>query len=115
MPLIASTLGARIDIAGPDGSREIPATQFLISVMTTDLAADEIVRTVRFPTLRAGERHAFEAFSRRHGDFAIAACAVTAEFAGSTFAGLRIGLGGVADLPLVLQDLAPGSFTSPAT
>jgi aerobic carbon-monoxide dehydrogenase medium subunit len=108
MPLIASTLGARIDIAGPDGSREIPATQFLISVMTTDLAADEIVRTVRFPTLRAGERRAFEAFSRRHGDFAIAACAVTAEFAGSTFSGLRIGLGGVADVPLVLEELAAG-------
>ena len=108
MPLIASTLGARIDIAGPDGSREIPATQFLTSVMTTDLAADEIVRTVRFPALRAGERHAFEAYSRRHGDFAIASCAVTAEFAGSKFSGLRIGLGGVADVPLVLEELAAG-------
>ena len=106
MPLIASTLGARIDIVGPDGSREIPATQFMIAVMTTDLAADEIVRTVRFPTVRPGERHAFEAFSRRHGDFAIAACAVTAEFAGSKFSGLRIGLGGVADVPLVLDELA---------
>jgi carbon-monoxide dehydrogenase medium subunit len=113
MPLIASTLGARIDIVVADGSREVSAAQFLISVMTTDLAADEIIRTVRFPTVRPGERHAFEAFSRRHGDFAIAACAVTAVLAGGKFSGLRIGVGGVADVPLALDELA-ASFVGEA-
>jgi carbon-monoxide dehydrogenase medium subunit len=108
MPLIASTLGARIDIVGPGGSREVPAVEFLIAVMTTDLAADEIIRAVRFPVALAGERHAFEAFSRRHGDFAIAACAVTAVLEGARLTGLRIGLGGVADVPLVLEELAAG-------
>ncbi|MGF6612681.1 carbon-monoxide dehydrogenase medium subunit [Paraburkholderia sp. WSM4175] len=108
LPLLASTLGARIEIVGPAGSREVPAAQFLIAVMTTDLAVDEIIRTVRFPTALPGERHAFEAFSRRHGDFAIAACAVTAVLAGDRFASLRIGVGGVADVPLVLDGLAAG-------
>jgi carbon-monoxide dehydrogenase medium subunit len=106
LPLIASTLGARIEIVGPDGSREVPAAQFLIAVMTTDLAAEEIIHAVRFPTAMPGERHAFEAFSRRHGDFAIAACAVTTVLAGGKFASLRIGVGGVADVPLALGDLA---------
>ncbi|MBB5459944.1 xanthine dehydrogenase family protein subunit M [Paraburkholderia sp. Cpub6] len=108
LPLIASTLGARIEIVGPAGSRQVSAAQFLIAVMTTDLAVDEIIRTVRFPTALSGERHAFEAFSRRHGDFAIAACAVTAVLADDRFASLRIGVGGVADVPLVLDDLAAG-------
>ncbi|CAB3802870.1 FAD binding domain-containing protein [Paraburkholderia fynbosensis] len=108
LPLIASTLGARIEIVGPAGSREVSASQFLIAVMTTDLAVDEIIRTVRVPTALPGERHAFEAFSRRHGDFAIAACAVTAVLVGDRFASLRIGVGGVADVPLVLDDLAAG-------
>ena len=106
LPLIASTLGARIEIVGPDGTREVPAAQFLIAVMTTDLAAEEIIRAVRFPLAAPLERHAFEIFSRRHGDFALAACAVTAEFAGGKFSGLRIGVGGVADVPLVLDELA---------
>jgi carbon-monoxide dehydrogenase medium subunit len=108
LPLIASTLGARIEIVGPAGSREVPAAQFLVAVMTTDLAAEEIIRAVRFPTALPGERHAFEAFSRRHGDFAIVACAVTAVPAGDRLASLRIGVGGVADVPLVLDGLAAG-------
>ncbi|HYS65931.1 MAG TPA: xanthine dehydrogenase family protein subunit M [Paraburkholderia sp.] len=101
MPLIASTLGARIEIAGPDGTREVPAAQFLIAVMTTDLAVEEIIRAVRFPVVLPRERHAFEAFSRRHGDFAIAACAVTAVLDANRFSRLRIGVGGVGDVPLV--------------
>jgi carbon-monoxide dehydrogenase medium subunit len=108
LPLVASTLGARIEIVGPDGSREVSAAQFLIAVMTTDLAAEEIIRAVCFPTAAPGERHAFEIFSRRHGDFAIAACAVTAGLADDRFASLRIGVGGVADAPLVLDDVAAG-------
>jgi carbon-monoxide dehydrogenase medium subunit len=108
MPLIASTLGARIEIVGPDGSRELPASQFLIAVMTTDLAAEEIIRAVRFPAALPGERHAFEAFSRRHGDFAIAACAVTTVLTEGKFSSLRIGVGGVADVPIVLDELATG-------
>jgi carbon-monoxide dehydrogenase medium subunit len=108
LPLIASTLGARIEIIGPEGSREVPAAQFLIAVMTTDLATEEIIRAVRFPTAAPLERHAFEVFSRRHGDFAIAACAVTTVLAGDRFSSLRIGVGGVADVPLILGDVAAG-------
>ncbi len=114
LPLIASTLGAGIEIVGPAGSREVPASEFLIAVMTTDLAAEEIIRTVRFPVARPGERHAFEIFSRRHGDFAIAACALTAMLEDHKFSGLRIGLGGVADAPLVLDSLAAGFVGAPA-
>jgi carbon-monoxide dehydrogenase medium subunit len=113
MPLIASTLGASIEIVGPAGSREVPANEFLIAVMTTDLAAEEIIRAVRFPVAPPGERHAFEIFSRRHGDFAIAACALTAMLHGSRFSSLRIGLGGVADAPVVLDELAAGFVGAP--
>jgi carbon-monoxide dehydrogenase medium subunit len=106
LPLIACTLGARIEVMGPDGSREIPAAEFLVSVMTTALEPEEIIRAVQFPCRRPFEGQAFELFSRRHGDFAIASCAVTVMLAGDTFAHLRIGLGGVGDVPLVLDDVA---------
>jgi carbon-monoxide dehydrogenase medium subunit len=106
LPLIASTLDARIEMVGPDGSREMSAGEFLLSVMTTALEPEEIIRLVRFPCKRPFEGQAFELFSRRHGDFAIASCAVSVVLAGDTFACLRIGLGGVGDAPVVLNDLA---------
>jgi carbon-monoxide dehydrogenase medium subunit len=118
MPLVASTLGARIEIAGPDGTREVPAADFLVSVMTTDLAAEEIIRAVRFPAALPRERHAFEAFSRRHGDFAIAACAVTAVLDDNRFTRLRIGVGGVADVPVLMEGVAAafvGATADPQT
>jgi carbon-monoxide dehydrogenase medium subunit len=74
--------------------------------MTTDLAVEEIICAVHFPVARPDERHAFELFSRRHGDFAIAACALSVVLEGNRFSSLRIGLGGVADAPLVLSELA---------
>jgi carbon-monoxide dehydrogenase medium subunit len=106
LPLVASALDARIEVLGPDGIREIPAAEFLVSVMTTALEPEEIIQFVRFPCRRPFEGHAFELFSRRHGDFAIASCAVSVVLAGDTFAHLRIGLGGIGDVPLVLDDLA---------
>ncbi|CAB3781332.1 FAD binding domain-containing protein [Pararobbsia alpina] len=106
LPLVACALDARIEVLGPDGIREIPAAEFLVSVMTTALEPDEIIQLVRFPCRRKFEGHAFELFSRRHGDFAIASCAVSVVLAGDTFAHIRIGLGGIADVPLVLDDLA---------
>jgi aerobic carbon-monoxide dehydrogenase medium subunit len=106
MPLIARTLDARIEVAGPAGHREIAAADFVLAPMATALESDEIVTAVRFPCLRAGEGYGFELFSRRHGDFAIAACAVTAVVEAGCFAHLRIGIGGVADVPLSLESLA---------
>ena len=106
LPLIARTLDARVEVAGPGGTREIAAADFLLAAMTTALEADEIVTSVRFPCAWPGEGHGFEIFSRRHGDFAIAACAVSAIVDAGRFTHLRIGVGGVGDVPVSLDDVA---------
>jgi carbon-monoxide dehydrogenase medium subunit len=41
--------------------------------MTTSLAPDEILTEIRLPVMAPGTGYAVEEFSRRHGDFAIAA------------------------------------------
>ena len=55
---------------------------------------EELIEAVRFPCRRPGEGYAFREFARRHGDFAIVACAAVA---GQT--GTRLAVGGVADRP----------------
>jgi len=50
---------------------------------------------VRFPCRRDGQGFAFREFARRHGDFAIVACAAVANDKG-----VRLAIGGVADRPV---------------
>lgn len=106
LPLVAATLGAEIALAGPRGERRLAAAAFFVSLMTTALEPDEILVSVRFPKAAPGERHAYLHFSRRVGDFAIVAAAVTLLLEGNRVKQLRLGVGGVEDKPVVLAELA---------
>lgn len=101
LPLVAATLDAEIQAAGPRGGRRVRAREFFVSLMTTVLEPDEIVVSARFAKAQPGERHAYLQFSRRSGDFAIVAVACVVR--GKT---LTLGLGGVEDKPVVLEGLA---------
>jgi 2-furoyl-CoA dehydrogenase FAD binding subunit len=61
-------------------------------MMATGRADDELIESVSF--LAGTARCAFREVARRHGDFAIAACAAVA-----TPTGVRFAVGGVADVP----------------
>ncbi|WP_212523317.1 xanthine dehydrogenase family protein subunit M [Actibacterium sp. MT2.3-13A] len=100
LPLVAVTLGAEVVLRSAKGERSVPADEFVQSIMTVDLADDEIVTAVRFPQQLADEGSAFDLFSRRHGDFAIVSVALTLRLdpAGAICA-LRLGLGGVGPVP----------------
>src|SRR5262249_55385674 len=56
--------------------RTIPAAEFFTGPLTTVLRADEIVTELSLPFWPAGRRWAFEEFSRRQGDFALAGVAL---------------------------------------
>ena len=105
LPLIAVTLSAEIDIASSRGRRTVNAAKFFLSVMTTALEPDEIVVAIRFPVMRPGEGCAFRAFNRRIHDFAIVAVAATLTVEKARIAALRIGIGGVAPIPLAYGEL----------
>ena len=106
LPLVAVTLGAEIVVAGRRGERRVAAKDFFLSLMTTALEPDELIVSVRFPKKAGGERHAYRQFTRRRGDFAIAAAAVCLLLANSRVKRLRLGIGGVEDRPVVLDQLA---------
>jgi carbon-monoxide dehydrogenase medium subunit len=76
MPGIAVACDAEIAVTGRAGSRVIRADDFFIAPLTTALAADEIITEIRLPPWPAQRRWGFREFSRRRGDFAMAAAAV---------------------------------------
>jgi CO/xanthine dehydrogenase FAD-binding subunit len=75
IPMILQVLEGEVIARGPNGERTIPAVDLILDAMTTSLAEDEMLAEVRFPVMSNGTGFALEEFSRRHGDFAIAAVA----------------------------------------
>jgi len=76
MPGIAVTCDAEISVVGKSGAHVIQAADFFQGALTTALTSDEIIVSIRLPAWPAGRRWGFQEFSRRRGDFAMAAAAV---------------------------------------
>lgn len=109
---LALLLEARIDVNGPDGTREIAAVDFFEGALTTVLGADEMVTHVHLPDLPAGHGWGFHEVARRHGDFALAGAAVIVTRQGDTAGDVRIAMLGVGDTPLratAAEDILTGS------
>ncbi len=76
LPGIAVACDAEIEVVGPKGSRTIAAADFFVDSLTTALAADEMIVSMRLPAWKSGRCWAFEEFARRRGDFALAGVAL---------------------------------------
>ena len=72
MPMVLVLTGGSVVAEGPSGRRTIPAAEFFQFHMTTSRRADELVVEAHFPALPDGAGAAFDEFTRRHGDYAIA-------------------------------------------
>lgn len=94
IPLCLLALDGAIELSSRRGRRRVPAADFFTGMMSTARAEDELIEAVLIPEKQAGTGYAFREFSRRHGDFAIVACAaVVSERT------CRLAIGGVADKP----------------
>jgi 2-furoyl-CoA dehydrogenase FAD binding subunit len=94
MPLVLLALSGEIVLLSTRKRRRVAARDFFLGMMATDRDDDELIEAVEFPTSN-GNRCAFREVARRHGDFAIVACAAVA-----TDRGVRLAVGGVADTPV---------------
>jgi 2-furoyl-CoA dehydrogenase FAD binding subunit len=95
LPLCLLALGGEVTLSSKTAPRSVSADDFFQGVMSTARNDDELIEAVSFPCQRAGEGYAFREFARRHGDFAIVACAAVA-----TENTVRLAVGGVADRPV---------------
>jgi 2-furoyl-CoA dehydrogenase FAD binding subunit len=95
MPLALLALGGEVHLRTAGKRRRVAAEKFFTGMMSTARAADEMIEAVSFPAAGAA-RCAFREVARRHGDFAIVACAAVA-----SMQGVRFAVGGVADMAAV--------------
>jgi CO/xanthine dehydrogenase FAD-binding subunit len=112
LPALCVLLGAELKVRSPRGERTIPADGFFHGLMSTSLAADDVLVEIAIPALPAGTKWGFREFAQRHGDFAVAGAACTVGGGKSS-----IVVFGVTDAPIrcaeAEQELA-GKLDAPA-
>ncbi|HLJ01758.1 MAG TPA: FAD binding domain-containing protein [Bradyrhizobium sp.] len=96
LPLVLCALGGEVHLRSAKRRRRLAAKDFFVGMMATNRADDELIEAVSF--LASQRCCAFREVARRHGDFAIVACAAVA-----TEEGARLAIGGVADRPVTRE------------
>jgi 2-furoyl-CoA dehydrogenase FAD binding subunit len=96
IPLVLLALKGAIHLSSRQKQRRVPAVDFFTGIMSTARNDDELIEGIEAPCRTPGHGYAFREFGRRHGDFAIVACAAVAQADG-----VRLAIGGVADCPTV--------------
>jgi carbon-monoxide dehydrogenase medium subunit len=103
LPPALLALNASVELRSSKGIRNVPLTEFFRGYFETALAADEILSRVEIPALPEGACGAYIKHSISPEDLAIAGVAVVVVLDGNNPVSareLRIGLGGVAPVPL---------------
>jgi aerobic carbon-monoxide dehydrogenase medium subunit len=113
--LVLAALDGEVVAKSVRGARTIAARDFFKGIMTTALRDDELLIEARLPLLPAGTRCGFYEFSRRAGDFALAAAVGLYRLDGGKIAEPRLAIGGaevnprrIAQAERVLAGAAPG-------
>lgn len=107
MPLAALVLGARLKVRGPRGIRTLHLEEFFLGSYATALDPDEMVLEIHYP--RHPDHFSFLEVNRRHNDFAVVSVLAVGDLtADGRWEGLRIGLGGVDETPVLARQAMAG-------
>lgn len=79
LPLSLVALGGSVRLRGRRKARSVPASNFFLGMMSTVIVEGEMIEAVSFPVAASGTSYAFREIGRRHGDFAIVACAAVTD------------------------------------
>ncbi len=101
LPALAVAMQAEMGITSVTGERRVPASEFFVGLLTTDLGSDEMLVDITFPARRPLSGACFMEIARRRGDFAIAGVAALVSLDDERrCAEVRISLCGVGDTPV---------------
>ena len=101
LPAVVTAMGARMRIKSAGNEREVAAADFFVGLLTTDIAADEMLVEVLFPEPKPRTGVCFIEVARRRGDFALAGVAAILRLDEEGHcADLRLALCGVGETPV---------------
>ena len=106
LPLALLTLGGSVLAQSRRGRRSIAAENLFLYHFTSALEPDELLTEVRWPVAGKGWGYGFAEMAQRHGDYALAMAACALRSHGGVVSEIRLGLGAVADRPLLATEAA---------
>lgn len=106
LPLLFLTLGGIAIMQSTHGERQVAAEDFFQSYFTTAIESGEMLTKTLWRLPASDEGMAFKEYRRRHGDFALLSAACTMRIGSDRkVQHVRLGLGGLADTPLLLDEV----------
>jgi CO/xanthine dehydrogenase FAD-binding subunit len=106
LPLALLTLGGSAQVRSRTAQRDVAADDLYVGPYRTSLDPDELVVSTRWPRSASGEGRAFVELAQRHGDFTLASAACTLTVSDWEIVSARVGVGAVADRPVLVTAAA---------
>lgn len=91
-PAIALACDAVMTIAGPEGIRQVAASDFFLGTYWTALEENDILTAITMKAFPTGAGYSYKKLKRKIGDWATAACAVVVSLSGGKIDHVRITL-----------------------
>jgi carbon-monoxide dehydrogenase medium subunit len=118
LPAVALALDAEFVIAGPEGRRTVPASEFFVDYLTTALEEAELLVEIRVPKLAGEWGMRYEKFNRVAQAWSIVAVAAVVRRENGHIAEARIGLTNMGSTPLratAVEAALAGADANPET
>lgn len=114
LPTVALALDAVMTLVGPGGRREVPASEFFLDYLTTAMAEDEILVSVRLPKREGWTTH-YEKFNRVAQSWAIVGVAAAVRRENGSIAEARVAYTNMGATPLRASGVEQALAGRPAT
>ena len=103
-PAIALACDAVMTIAGPEGIRQVAASDFFLGTYWTALEENDILTAITMKAFPPGAGYSYKKLKRKIGDWATAACAVVVSLSGGKIDHVRITLTNLGSTALRAHD-----------
>ena len=107
-PAVVIALGGELELVGPRGSRRMLARDFFLGLMTTALAADEILTAVHIPRPGPSDKSAYRKVRHPASGYAVVGVAARVAVDQGRITAATIGITGAASAPF--ESLATGAY-----
>ncbi len=95
LPACLLALGGSVTIVGPEGRQTVQADDFFKGLYETALGTSDLLTSIHLPAATAASRYSFAELSRRHGDYAVAGLAASAQAEDGQLKNVRLAYFGV--------------------